>query len=122
MNVSGENTRVWINERQKRDGGKWNDYSIGVSKKKEDDSYVTVYFKARFTKDVRLPDPMPNGIKMDYDGFMSVDDYPDKDGNIVKRPLVVVTRAEFETALPDRAKFADTETDSFSAAEDDIPF
>lgn len=119
MDVSGKDTRVWVNERQRRDGGKWNDYSIGISKKKENDEYVTVYMKVRFTKDVVLPQPMPNGIKMDYEGFMSVDSYPDKDGNEVKRPLVVVNQAQFDTALPARSG---EDADSFKAAEDDIPF
>lgn len=122
MDVKGENTRVWVNERQRRDGGKWFDYSIGVSKKKEDDSYATVYMKVRFTKDVVLPEPVPNGIKMDYSGFLSVDEYTDKDGNAVKRPMVVINRAQFDTALPDRSKYADEKADSFTAAEDDIPF
>lgn len=122
MDISGKDTRVWVNERQRRDGGKWFDYSIGVSKKKEDDSYTTVYMKVRFTKDVVLPDPMPNGIKMDFDGFLSVDEYADKDGNTVKRPMAVITRAQFDTALPDRTKYAAEDTDSFEALEEDLPF
>lgn len=122
MDVRGEGVRVWVNERQRKDGGTWSDYSIGISKKRQDDTYATAYVKCRFTKDVRLPDVFPNGMKMDYEGFLSVDEYTDKDGKEVKRPMIVVTKADFETALPDRSKFADVETDSFNAAEEDIPF
>ena len=122
MDVRGENTRVWVNERQRRDGGKWFDYSIGVSKKKEDDSYTTVYLKARFTKDVDVPDPMPNGTKMDWAGFMSVDEYTDKDGNEVKKPMVVVTEARFEMALPRRTEEDAMDPTGFDAVEEDIPF
>lgn len=122
MDVKGENTRVWVNEREKRDGGKWFDYSVGISKKREDGEYSTFYMKARFTRDVVLPDPVPNGIKMDYEGFLSVDEYTDKDGNTVKKPMLVVTHAEFEAVTPTRPKETEEPADSFSAAEDDIPF
>lgn len=124
MDVRGENTRLWISERQKRDGGTWQDYSIGVSKKSQEGNYITTYIKARFTKDVRLPEGLENGAKMDYEGFMSVDHYFDADNNEVKRPLVVVTSATFDAApvVRETVKYTDEQIAGFSASEDDIPF
>lgn len=119
MEVNGTNVRLWVNERQKRDGGKWFDYSVGISKKKEDGSYESVYLKTKFTKDVILPEVIENGASITFSGFLSIDKYTDKDGNEVKKPMLVINSASFDNAP---RKYADIPDDSFSAADDDIPF
>ena len=119
MDVSGSNTRLWINEREGRDGNTWKDYSIGISKKREDGEYDTLYLKVRFANKVSLPSTLQNGATMDFDGFLTVDKYTDKNGSEVKRPMVMVTRAGFGTRQPAPAQ---EEVDGFTAAEEDIPF
>lgn len=121
MDVSGNDVRLWINEREGRDGAKWNDYSVSISKKKDDgsDQFDNVYLKVRFAKSVQIPAGIQNGELMTFDGFMTIDKYTNRDGNEVKRPMVMITRADFGAKHPAPAQ---EEVDGFTAAEDDIPF
>ena len=114
MDVSGKNQKVWCNEHQKRDGSKWYEYNVSISKKKQDGSYVNAYIKVKFSKDVDIEDPIPNGVKMDYEGFMTVDEYTDRDGNIVRKPMLFVTKAVFPEL--------ESSFDSFAEVEEAIPF
>lgn len=124
MNVNGENTRLWINERQGQNGSKWNDYSVSISKKLEDGNYINTYMKVRFSKAVKIPEQLENGTEMDFGGFLTVDNYTDRDGKEVKRPMVMITEASFNNqklASPTE-KYSQEHLAGFSAAEDDIPF
>lgn len=123
MNVSGEDTRVWVNEHQRQDGTKWLDYSLGISKKTENGDYVNAYMKVRFAKSVKVPEALQNGTKMDYEGFITVDSYTDKDGKEVRRPMVMITKASFETEPQyNPPQVSEEQIAGFSAAEEDIPF
>lgn len=123
MNVSGEDTRVWVNEHQRQDGTKWLDYSLGISKKTESGDYVNAYMKVRFAKSVKAPEGLQNGTKMDYEGFITVDSYTDKDGKEVRRPMVMITKADFDIEPKyNPSQVSEEQIAGFSAAEDDIPF
>lgn len=124
MNITGEDTRLWVNERQRADGSKWFDYSVGISKKTEDGHYVNTYMKVRFAKSVNIPTDLPNGTKMDYEGFITVDSYTDKEGNEVKRPMAMITKADFyiEGQRPKTVEYSEDQIAGFSAAEEDVPF
>ena len=115
MDISGQNVRLWANEHTKADGTKWYDYSVSVSKKKQDGTYVRTYMKVRFTEDANAPAKIENGTKMDFAGFLSVDEYESR-GELVRKPMIVITSVVF----PD----LEIETPNFAAVDDDgfIPF
>lgn len=123
MNVSGENAKLWINERTRADGSTWNDYSIGVSKKKEDGTYTSKYMKVRFAKSVNVPQGLPNGVSVDYNGFLTVDEYTDRDGNEVKNLMAMITEASFDYSEPREERYTDEEVSRFGSIDDvDVPF
>ena len=116
MDVSGNKAKVWVNEHQKRDGGKWYDYNVGIGKKKQDGSYINMYIRVKFAKELGLPEDIPNGMAMEnYEGYMSVDDYTSRDGEVVKRPLVIITKADFPELDADIP-------DSYEQLDEDMPF
>lgn len=113
IEVKGKGVKLWINDHTTKDGRDFRSYNVGLSRKNKDGSYVNTYLRAVFGKDVYIPDGVVNGATMDFDGFMSVDSYINKAGEEVKNPMVFITNVQFHKL---------TETDSFSEAEDDIPF
>lgn len=116
MDVSGNKAKVWVNEHQKRDGGKWYDYNVGIGKKKQDGTYVNMYIRVKFAKELGLPDDIPNGTMMEnYEGYMTIDDYTTRDGEVVKRPLVIITKADFPELDADIP-------DSYEQLDEDILF
>lgn len=123
MDVKGEDVRLWVNEHKKQDGETWYDYSVGVSKKDQDGSYTTTYLKVRFVRAVHIPENLPNGVNMDFEGFLSVDKYTDRNGVEVKKPFIMVTKADFDI-MPEPAaeRYTDEEVSRFGSTEDDVPF
>lgn len=119
MDVTGNNVKLWKNEHAKQDGSKWFDYSVGVSKKKQDGSYVNTYMKVKFGRDIFVPDELPNGTQVDFEGYLTVDHYTGREGE-VKKPMIMITSAKFHD-LPD-TKRDGYDADGFSEAMDDIPF
>lgn len=116
MDVSGSKAKVWVNEHQKRDGGKWYDYNVGIGKKKQDGSYVNMYIRVKFAKELGLPEDIPNGTMMEnYEGYMTIDDYTSREGETVKRPLVIITKADFPELDADIP-------DSYEQLDEQIPF
>lgn len=116
MNVSEKNVRVWRKDMEGRNGTFYR-YSVGISKKTEDGSYVTAYMPIRFTKNAHMPGKIENGAKCDFNGFLSVDTYLDKDGNEVKQVVIIAMNARLT-----EANDPTEDVDSFEQAEDDIPF
>ena len=114
MDISGQNAKLWITEHKKRDGGTWNDYSIGINKKKQDGSYTNMYLRVKFGRDVDVPENLPNGTKINYEGFMSIDEYEDRDGAPIKKFMGVLTKVDF-------IDFAEP-ADGYSYVEEPIPF
>lgn len=116
MDVSGNKAKVWVNEHQKRDGGKWYDYNVGIGKKKQDGSYINMYIKVKFAKELGLPEDIPNGTMMEnYEGYMTINDYTSREGETVKRPLVIITKADFPELDADIP-------DSYEQLDEQIPF
>lgn len=112
MEVSEKKAKIWRTEKQGVNGV-WYRYSVAISTKTIDGDRKTVYMPIRFSKKADAPDPIPNGATCNFSGFMSVDWFDTKNGEEVKRPQIVVMKAEFSDL---------DEEDGFSQADDDIPF
>jgi hypothetical protein len=116
MDINGKGVKVWVNEHTKRDGGKWYDYNVSVNKKlPESGEYKSAYVKVRFGRDVYVPEKLPNGAKMDFEGYLTVDFFVDKDGREVKKPMIMVTTAKFPELYDEAA-------DDYAEVDDSIPF
>ncbi|MCQ2087666.1 MAG: hypothetical protein MJZ37_06330 [Bacilli bacterium] len=113
MNITGK-AKVWVSERQ-GSTGTFKSYSVGVSKKKEDGSYVNGYMPARFKKGVELE----NGTNIDIkNGFVTLEVYNNKESKEVKTPSLMII--EFETeGTPVNVE---PNWDSFNVGGDDLPF
>ena len=116
MNISEKNARIWRKDIESRKGTFYR-YSVGVSKKADDGSYITAYMPIRFTKNAHMPEKITNGAKCDFSGFLSVDTYTDKNGEEVKQIVIIAMNARL-TEADDPTQ----DVDSFEEAEDDIPF
>ena len=116
IDVTGKNVKLWKNERQGNNGNHWFEYSIGVSKKNKYGKYTNGYVRVKFGRDVVDPSEVPNGSNMNFSGYLTLDVYTNKQGEEVKRDMIMITEASF----PDLA--LDDIPDSFAQADDDIPF
>lgn len=116
MNVSEKNARVWRKDIEGKNGTFYR-YTVGISKKLEDGSYLTAYMPIRFTKRANMPEKIENGAKVDFSGFLSVDPYLDKEGHEVRQIIIVAMNA----TLTDGGDPSEG-VDSFAEAETDIPF
>lgn len=112
MDISEKNARIWRKDIEGKNGTFYK-YSVGVSRKVED-KYVNAYIPLVFSKRADAPEKIPNGTKCSIEGFMSVESYTDKDGNTRNTPQIVVMKVDFDDPT--------TGADSFSQAEEDIPF
>ena len=108
MEVSGKNVKVWRKDIQSKNGV-FHKYTVGISKKTQDGKYVNAYIPVVFSKKVDAPEKIENGAVIDFEGFMSVESYTDKDGNTRNSPQIVIMSAVFED-------------DGFAQAEAEIPF
>lgn len=111
MDVKGKDVKLWVNEYEKKDGGKFRTYSVSSSRKDADGKYMYAPMKVFFKKDIDVSH-VENGTPFDFEGFMTVDAYTNKDGKEVRNPAIMVTRADF-------GELGDT---GFAEAEEDIPF
>lgn len=116
MNVSEKNARVWRKDIEGKRGTFYR-YSVGVSKKLEDGSYLTSYMPIIFAKNAHMPEKIENGAKCDFSGFLSVDSYPDKEGHEVKQIVIIAMKATL-TEADDPTE----DVDSFESIEEEIPF
>lgn len=113
INVSGDKVKLWIDEREGRDGNKWRQYRISASGK-FDDEWVYSYIEVRFKRDIDVSN-VSNGAIFNFEGFMTTKKpWTNKDGKEVKEPMIMITSADFGD-LEDYG-------DSFTQAEEDIPF
>ena len=123
MNVTGEREKLWVNHHEREDGSVWNDYAVSVSSKNKDGSYKNVSVKMQFAKSVQLPEVVHNGSLITYKGFMTVDSYKDRNGNEVKRPMVMAMEATIEGEKKPVPSYDDVAEDyGFEMADDEIPF
>lgn len=118
IDVTGKNCKLWINEHKKQNGDVWHTYTIGVSKKDQNGQYVNAYQDVQFTKNVD-PTRIPNGTTFDFEGWLSVKVYRDKDGKEVRRPIIMINKANFQY---DPKAAAESYQDSFEGLDEDVPF
>lgn len=116
MDVSAKDARIWRKDIESRNGTFYR-YSVSISKKKEDGSYITAYMPIKFAKRANMPEKISNGAKCDFSGFLSVDERPDREGNKIKEVQIIAMNAVL-TELGDVSEGVD----SFAQAEEDIPF
>jgi len=114
IECSGKNCKLWIKEREGRDG-KWFSYSVGVSSKNAGGGWTNAYQDVRFTRNVSLPSDIQNGTLFDFEGWLGAKESKDRDGRQSNRVILFINKASFQMKerLPD---------DSFEAIEEDIPF
>lgn len=108
MDVSAKKTKIWRKDIEGRNGTFYK-YSVSVSRKNEEGNYINAYIPVVFSRKSNAPDVISNGAMCDFEGFMSVESYTDKNGNTINNPQIVIMKAYFEE-------------DSFAEAEEDIPF
>lgn len=116
IDVKGSNCKLWFNERESKDGGTWKTYTVSVSKRDKTGNWVRAYQDVMFTRDVDASD-VPNGSTFDFEGWMSVKSYRDRDGKEVCRPVLMINKAIF----PDM-QHSDGPADSFEQVDEDVPF
>ncbi len=109
MDVGEKKAKIWRKDHEGKNGP-WYSYTVSISRKNDDGSYTNSYLPIRFTKRSGAPEKIENGAVCSIEGFMSVDSYKDKDGKEHNTPQIIVMSYE-----PDGA-------DSFTEAEEDIPF
>lgn len=108
MEVSAKNAKIWRKDIEGKNGT-FHKYSVSVSKKNQDGKYVNAYIPVVFSKKADAPDKIENGALCDFEGFMSVESYTDREGNTRNTPQIVIMSALFEE-------------DGFEQAETEIPF
>lgn len=108
MEVSAKNAKIWRKDIEGKNGT-FHRYSVSVSKKTQDGKYVKAYIPVVFSKKADAPDKIENGALCDFEGFMSVESYTDREGITRNTPQIVIMSAVFEG-------------DGFEQAMDDIPF
>ena len=108
MNVSAKNAKIWRKDIEGKNGTFYR-YSVSVSKKTQDGKYVNAYIPVVFSKKSDAPEKIDNGALCDFEGFMSVESYTDREGVTRNTPQIVIMSALFEE-------------DGFEQAESEIPF
>lgn len=111
LDISGKNVKLWVNDHEGRNG-KFQTYSVSISKKSADGKYINKPVKLFFGKDVWKPDTVPNGHVIDFEGFPTLDIYTDRDGNERKEVAIYATKIDWGRLTED----------SFVEAEEEIPF
>lgn len=119
IDVTGKNCKLWIKEHEGKDGNKWNTYSVGVSRKDMNGTYINAYQDVTFTRSSGISDRIPNGTLFDFEGWMSVKTRKDKDGTSRNYPVITISKANFHY---DPKAAAESYSDSFDAIMEDVPF
>lgn len=113
MDVTAKSAKLWRKDIQGKNGV-FHRYTVSISRKTQDGKYVNAYMPVTFSKRAEAPDEIPNGAMCDFEGFMSVDSYTDREGNTRNTPQIVIMSIEFDDPT--------IGVDSFESAEDEIPF
>ena len=119
INVEAENVRLWVNDHQRDDGGKWSSYSISTSSKGPDGNYINKGLEVRMRREVVLPEDLTNGELVTIRGTLSNRSFPTKDGQRTEH-MLWAHEIEFENRQKPLPK--SEPADSFEAMEEDIPF
>lgn len=113
MDVIAKRAKIWRKDYEGKNGTFYK-YSVGVSRKTQDGKFVNAYIPVTFSKRADAPEKIDNGALCDFEGFMSVDSYTDKDGKTRNTPQIVVMSVEFDDPT--------VGVDSFEQAEEEMPF
>ena len=112
MEVSAKKAKIWRKDIEGKNGT-FHKYTVGISKKTQDGKFVNAYMPVVFSRKAEAPDEIPNGALCDFEGFMSVESYTDRDGNARNTPQIVIMSVEFDDP---------TIGTNFEEAESDLPF
>lgn len=114
MDVTAKRVKIWRKDFKRKDGTEFHKYTASISKKSQDGKFINTYIPVVFSKRADAPEKIDNGALCDFEGFMSVESYTDRDGNVKTSPQIVVMSVEFDDPT--------VGVDSFEQASDDIPF
>ena len=109
MDVSEKKARIWRKDIEGKNGTFYK-YSVSVSRKTQDGKWVNAYIPVVFSKKADAPEKIENGAICEFEGFVSVETYKDKDGVERHQPQIVIMSVRFENE------------DSFEQIEEEIPF
>ena len=113
MEVRAERAKLWRKDIEGKNGTFYK-YSVSISKKTQDGKWVNAYVPVVFSKKADAPERITNGALCNFEGFMSVESYTDRDGNTRNTPQIVIMKVEFDDPTEG--------VDSFEQAEDELPF
>lgn len=122
LDIKGKNVKLWVNEHDGRNGGKFYTYAVSVSRKGADGNYVNKSVRLVAGRDVTIPDGLISGTSVDFEGFLTLNLYTDKDGVDRSDISIFATSIhfnDFEYGGTEQLAMAE---DSFANVEDDIPF
>lgn len=109
INIEANNVKLWKNEREGRKG-KFYTYSISNSKKMKDGTYKNKGIKVIYPQG--LPNELPNGATCDIKGFLTLDVWEGRDGEVANHAI-----------FAQEIKFHDLDdVDSFEQLDEDVPF
>ena len=113
MEVRAERAKLWRKDIEGKNGTFYK-YSVSISKKTQDGKWVNAYVPVVFSKKADAPERITNGALCNFEGFMSVESYTDREGNTRNTPQIVIMKVEFDDPTEG--------ADSFEQAMDEIPF
>lgn len=108
IDVKAQNVKIWRKDFQGKNG-EFYKYTASVSGKNKEGRFINAYIPVKFSKKADAPEKIDNGAVCDFEGFLSVESYKDREGNERNQPIVVVMKAHFEG-------------DSFEELSEDLPF
>ena len=115
INVKAERVKIWRKDIEGKKGTFYR-YTAGVSTK-VDDKRVNAYMPVRFTKKSGAPQKIENGATCDFEGFMGVESYTDREGKAINTPMVWIMSVQFEGNVGE-----DIEDDNYEQLSEDVPF
>lgn len=117
IDIKGKNVKLWKNEHETKDGRKFCTFSVSASRKMQDGTYRNKSVKLNTSKTIKIPNDVPSGTMVDFEGFLTLDVYTDRDGNEKSEVAIFVTDLKYQEFFPS----ADDD-DSFEQMAEDIPF
>lgn len=111
INVECKNVKLWKNEHEGRKGTFYT-YSVSVSKKMKDGTYKNKGMKV-YPKD-GLPNDLPNGATCDIEGFLTLDIFQGRDGEVMN-PMIYANTIKFHDYDFD-------DVDGYEQLDAEIPF
>lgn len=119
MKVTGQ-AMIFANKHESRNDT-WYTYATGISRKREDGSYASMYIDVRFRKGVTVENKTKINIK---DGFLTMREFTANGGDVVKRIVLMVMDFEIaeESGSAPAEPHAETQSGFTALTESDIPF